>query len=484
MILKIIKNLVIFYTITPLICFSSIVNSNSSKNLGNLTIKQNPPEHYKSDWKKDPKVLRVAILAFSSHGGHHTAAVAVKNALEALGKKCDCKIVYLHTDQEVKYGDDQWYDKTLAEDSLMKDLIVGQKNMISFSKMCFDLKDQFGNIYDAYTYFGRQMHALSSSLCQGVFTAAGVSLDNNKIYKHDWSQFDLIISVIPYVHNRIVYEIPEIKENKIPVISIPTDCDEISWGGYVSSPNIMYLLCSDAFMRRAKKMGVKEFHRISGLPLRAEFREIRNIPKEEMKEKLGFNKSKPLILVDFGAAGQEQATEILFSLSSKKDINIAFICGRSEKVKADLEKTISLIWPEGKPYKGISGQQFEKPDIRILGFVDAREKTQYMRAADLIAGKTGGLSTFEALECETPIVVLLSNILPNEKVNTELLLDYNCCKLLNCWSELPYTIEEIISEPKYREGPFKIKNFANDEIASCVDNIADNYEDWRERLWS
>ena len=207
-------------------------------------------------------------------------------------------------------------------------------------------------------------------------------------------------------------------------------------------------------------MGIPQdnFKRISALPLRKEFRDIRGTSKAEMKIRLEFDPNKPLIFVDFGSGGSEESIEIAKHLS---EMRVVFICARNEKVKSELEK------------------MGNKNHI-VLGYVD---KAQYMRAADVIIGKTGGLTTFEALECETPIIILTRDIEPGEKANLELLLQNHCAKLLNVNSELPYVIEQILRDLKYREGPQKFVNSAANEIAEAVKPFIENYDESRERLW-
>ena len=92
-------------------------------------------------------------------------------------------------------------------------------------------------------------------------------------------------------------------------------------------------------------------------------------------------------MVDFGSGVSDESIEIAYHLP---EIRVVFICARNEKVKLESEK------------------MGNKNHI-ILGHVD---KARYMKAADVIIGKTGGLTTFEALECETPIIVLTRDIEP------------------------------------------------------------------------
>ena len=410
-----------------------------------------PSATYRHAWKKDPKVLRVGIVAFQPAGGHHVAAVGVKSAIDRLlGDKCKTKIVNLY--RMPKYGEDTYNDKVLPRKKQIQGIIDSQIKLLTLTNVLFQmgLYKSFDNLYDFY----RALRKLDT-----CFVADEIDAHTPQIYNHDWSQFDLIIATTSRTHNAIAFDIPEIKKNKIPIVCISTDTDDYFYGHSIASRNILYLLCSDALMRRAKRMQVREFRRISGLPLRPEFDGIREISKADMKKKLGFSPYEPLILVAFGHVGSDVAKEILQIIDK---VNVICVLGRDQETRTALDVN---------------------PRHRILQSVSAQEMAEFIRAADLIAGKPGGLTTFEVLECETPMAVVLRYIIPNEKANMEILLRNGCCKMLNSWTELPDAIEEIMSDPWYKDGPAKFSNNASQEIAIMVEDIAENYDDWRERLW-
>ena len=128
-------------------------------------------------------------------------------------------------------------------------------------------RQQFPNIYDFCRHIAREAieklasfgeypkrtweyRDLSSEGRKILFFGnAGIIEFTNYMYNQDWSRFDLIISCFPGMHIRMAYEFPELRQNKIPIISIPTDCDDV-WGTYINSPNVLYLLCSDVQSRK------------------------------------------------------------------------------------------------------------------------------------------------------------------------------------------------------------------------------------------
>lgn len=458
--------------------------------------------------KQQKKQLRVGIICFCPYGGHYTAAVAVQSALSNIeGVKAN--IVYIsiptsgirnrmknrmlfESNGKLRKGMDKimisipapHYDE-ISEKKI--GFAVSQLLSIKVSSILDSLKKEGENIYQLSERLKKEglgendLKLIKEIINEEEFNLAFnldernyVKLSQNALMevenilnsRHglferfsaniDLTQFDLLISVSPWVQNEICYKI--IDKANIPLVCLITDADIICNGSWIDNPNVLYLCCSDALMRRAKIQKLPYASKISGLPLRDEFKTIRMTSKAEMKKKLGFEEDKPLVLVDFGAGGQQTMTEIAKIL---KDIKAVFICAKCAKTKREID-------------------ELQNRNHRIFNFVDAKEKAEYMRAADLIVGKPGGLTTFEALECETPLVIVATKLIPNETPNAQLLLENGLCRLINDYCELPYVIKEIMLKNAEMAAKSKKQNkFVNnssEEIAEIIKDIQENYD--------
>ena len=90
-----------------------------------------------------------------------------------------------------------------------------------------------------------------------------------------------------------------------------------------------------------------------------------------------------------------------------------------------------------KMYKKLHGKY---ENIRVLGFTDQVET--YMRQADLIISKPGGLTLFEAIHLELPMLVF-SPFLEQEIKNAEFIAENGIGRVLS--AEPEESVEEILA---------------------------------------
>ncbi len=158
------------------------------------------------------------------------------------------------------------------------------------------------------------------------------------------------------------------------------------------------------------RIGVpREKLRVTGIPIDPLFAAPLN--RFEARKRLGLDADAAVILISAGGHGVgplEQLVRDLLTL--QRPWQIVAIAGKPEKIRRRLEE---LAKEAGKLPRG-------SPKLCPVGFTTEMDK--YMAAADLMVGKTGGLTTSEALSCSLPMA-LIEPIPGQEERNADHLLE-------------------------------------------------------------
>jgi 1,2-diacylglycerol 3-beta-galactosyltransferase len=142
----------------------------------------------------------------------------------------------------------------------------------------------------------------------------------------------------------------------------------------------------------------------SGLLLHPKYQasELRALPRLDARRKLGLAEEPFTVLLSMGGFGGSSMEDIVDNLeASGRGWQVVVICGRNEALKQRLERR-----PAG-PHQLVP-----------VGFTDQLQV--YLRAADLMLGKPGPASLFEAVAANTPLVLDAAAAMPQEGPNADL----------------------------------------------------------------
>jgi processive 1,2-diacylglycerol beta-glucosyltransferase len=173
------------------------------------------------------------------------------------------------------------------------------------------------------------------------------------------------------------------------------------------SPNVSHYFVSTEKMRwRLACRGIdKKNVIISGIPIDPVFYKDKSLV--DLKEKYHIQPAEKNILVLSGGHGLANINKIMAVLFKlKENLNIFAIAGNNAKLKQQLE--------EMEAPKNIN--------LGIIGWTDKID--EYMRLADIIITKTGGLTTTECIVLQKPIIAI-SPIPGQEEYNAEYILENN-----------------------------------------------------------
>lgn len=215
--------------------------------------------------------------------------------------------------------------------------------------------------------------------------------------------------------------IPNLNEkNTYKVGIVLTDYDNHS---FQTLPIINhYFVSSEKIKWRMIYMGIPEENiTISGIPVDPVFYENKQL--DELKKTYQTDSTHTNILVLSGGQGLIDTDKIITTLfKAKKDLHIFAIAGSNDKLKRQLEN----LDPPQNIY------------LTVLGWTDKMD--EYMRIANLIITKPGGLTTTECITLKKPIIAI-SPIPGQEEYNAEYIVENNFGVVARAPEDLLYYLE-------------------------------------------
>lgn len=154
--------------------------------------------------------------------------------------------------------------------------------------------------------------------------------------------------------------------------------------------------------------------------------------KKEVREKLKLKRDELTILFTTGSEGTEQVLPILSEvISSPKNVQIVVACGKNENLR---EKVLNL----NKKAPG---------NISIHAIPFTTQLHKYMQAADLVIGKAGPNSVFEAIATHTPFFAT-THIAGQEDGNLDIIKHFKVGYVEENTDKASKLLLKIINDPK------------------------------------
>ncbi|MCX5898126.1 MAG: glycosyltransferase [Proteobacteria bacterium] len=170
---------------------------------------------------------------------------------------------------------------------------------------------------------------------------------------------------------------------------------------------------------------------VSGIPVDPVF--ARRKDKAAMRLKLGLREDRTTILVSAGGFGVGPVENLFTALLDlQHEAQIVAVCGKSEELKRNLEHLAGRI-PAG-----------HRVAVQVVGYTT--DMDEYMAAADMLVGKTGGLTTSEALARDL-IMVVVNPIPGQEERNADHLLEEGAALRCNNLPAIAFKIDRLLDDP-------------------------------------
>jgi hypothetical protein len=268
---------------------------------------------------------------------------------------------------------------------------------------------------------------------------------------------DLLVSFVPHF-NRALCESFALAFPGRPFLTVLTDIADYPPHFWMES-QLQYLVCgSKRAVAQAHAAGHTDDHvfRASGMILHPRFYDPQTEERMSGRARLGLRPDLPTALVLFGGCGSKTMLDIATALEqSHLKLQFIFICGRNEKLATALR-----------------AQKSRLPRF-VEGFTT--KVNSYMHLADFFIGKPGPGSVSEAIHMKLPVIVECNAwTLPQERYNTEWVLENNLGIVLRSFGEIKSAVTQMI-EPaalaRYRASTAALNNQAVFEIPQMMRQI-------------
>jgi 1,2-diacylglycerol 3-beta-galactosyltransferase len=342
----------------------------------------------------------ILFLFSDTGGGHRSAAEAIIEALE------------------LEYGD--------ACSTEMLDFFKGYAPL-PFNKM----PDWYPDMVKAPQLWGLSFRMSDGRMRARAITASMwpyVGRAARKIVKDHPA--DLVVTVHPLATTVIL---KALGNNRPPFITVVTDMVTAHALWYDQRADLILVPTETARQRAIEFNMTPEKVRIVGQPV-AERYCVSTGNKNTLREKLGWEKDKTIVLLVGGGEGMGPVGKTARAIAtSGLDVGLVIVTGRNQRLKAHLQ---TLDWPV---------------PVHIYGFT--KEMPDFMRAADILVTKAGPGTIAEALNAHLPII-LYARLPGQEDGNVTFVVEeevgvwaphpWETVETLRMWVENPEVRQEIV----------------------------------------
>lgn len=318
--------------------------------------------------------MKIMILTASTGAGHNKAAEAIEEYIQDSG---------LHEVQKVDTFKviSRSLDKTVCNSYLF----MARKAPYVFGKL----------------YKQSNKDNVFSDVVPKLFSSFGKFLLNHIKEKDP----DLIITTHPF-STEMISKLKESGEIRASQICVITDYGlHKAWLG--DAVDAYVTACSD-MTSSMRQEGVPEdrIHSI-GIPVRKVF--FSETDRAAIINRMGFDSQIPVVLLMAGSFGVANIIS-LYRILEKSDteMQIVVITGKNQKLYEAFEKEVF-------------GKEPRKHKIQLVYYTSEVQK--YMKAADLLITKPGGLTTSEALACNLPIAAF--DAIPGQEEDNARFIEQN-----------------------------------------------------------
>ncbi len=347
---------------------------------------------------------KVLILYITERSGHHSAARAIKKAIEQVDPA-----VQVHIVNAFRYA-----FPFLERLTHTLYLAVIKKVPKVWEKM-----------YDNPKLVGR------SKLIKKIIHALGVRRIHHLI-RHFKSDVVICTQAFPcglvadLKRKNPVY-------SKLPLMGVLTDFSPHAFWVYKQVDSYFVPTTESKDMLIQKGVDSSRIQ-VSGIPIDPKFSLQQN--RIELLANYGLKEDIPTVMVMGGGRGLGPIKDVLYELDlSKRELQVIAVCGSNNEL-----------------YSWIHRRRFKN---RILSFRYSDQIDALMTMSNLIITKPGGITTAEALAKKLPMVIL--NPIPGQEArNTELLTKRGAAIKINKASEVLQAVDKILEVSIFKKGLYSI----------------------------
>jgi len=249
----------------------------------------------------------------------------------------------------------------------------------------------------------------------------------------------------------------------IPLITVITD---VAVHSQWVHPNVnAYLVATDIVAEGLRKMNVpQDLIHVTGIPLRDGFE--RKTFSNESWQKYKLNRDLFTLMIMGGGAGLLSGAETICSILSTTSLSIQILAvtGTNYSMCNKLQQLSS----------------HSRIPIKVFGYIE--NIAELMEMSDLLLTKAGGVTTFEALAKNLPMII--HNPLPgHESGNVHFLLSHNCAVLADSEDSAIEHIKRFVRNPSILDEMRKsITKFSKPNASTDATDIILKYLDLNQNV--
>lgn len=367
---------------------------------------------------------RIEIVYFDAGGGHRTAAVALRDAI-----------------QEAGFG---WTVELVQIQELLQSLDPVYQLMGFPSEELYNAALKRG-----WTYGSRPFLRM---LQRGIALEGPAFKRRLRAWWAGRSP-ELVVSVVPNF-NRIMFEALRLEHPKTPFVTIMTDMVDTPPHFWMEDQD-QYLICGTR--KAALQASLCGFYRperifeASGMIIRPQLYASRNAAPMFTREELGLTRHGTVALVMFGGHGSKESDTVIERLATN-GIECILMCGHNAKLV--------------DRYRGVAG-------VHAVPFT--QHVGEYMKLADFFVGKPGPASISEALMMKLPVIVLSNaRTMIQERYNVTWLEEQGVGFGIAGYGQLEQAVQFLLHGNRlteYRRRAEHVRNGAVFEIPGVLNGI-------------
>jgi hypothetical protein len=263
----------------------------------------------------------------------------------------------------------------------------------------------------------------------------------------------VLVSTIP-IYNRLLIDSLRLERPDAGAVIIPCDFEEISENYWFDVESDADYLCGTARLAsNARAAGVPPMHirSLPGMVTHPKFHASNSLDVAAERSRLGLDPRLPTVLLFFGGQGSRRTVELARRLDAgPRGMNLIAVCGRNQQALEELS-----AWRSKNPK-------------HVVGF--SEEVVRFMRLSDVLVGRPGPLSIFEALASRLPMVLW-------DNPGFSVLFEYNLIWVENAGvglrvrsaDEVPAAVDRILATPSFRGSTERFGVSAAIEAARLVE---------------
>ena len=259
-------------------------------------------------------------------------------------------------------------------------------------------------------------------------------------------QPDIIISVHPMLQHFFAYLLQEYQmSDRIRLVTVVTDPGYGFWRGWACQQVQQYFVASEAAKQQLVDYGIdSDKISVSGMPIHPDFQPVDLETRNKLRSEYGLHPDKFTLLVNAGWIGGGNVPKIFDTLlqqAANSDIQVVFLAGKNRQLANQARKKLA--------------QHDVNPNIFVMEFMPSIH--QLMQLSDAMVSKLGGLTTFEAMACELPLIAdTVTSPMPQEAATAQWLQDKDMAIFLQRPEDIVGAIASLVESTQRREKMAKL----------------------------